>query len=81
MSSPLLTRDVYDAFRAAINTNVERISCSLDLNRSVTAVTVKSDEWIWQGQCYPYPDVCKERMVCASRGWRGDCRCPRCLRP
>ncbi len=63
MSSPLLTRDVYAAFRAALNANVDSISCSLDLNRSVTAVTVKTDEWIWQGQCYPYPDICKERTV------------------
>lgn len=63
MNSPLLTRAVYDAFHAAVKANVDSVNCSLDLNRSVTIVEVKADEWIWQGQRYPYPDVCKERTI------------------
>ena len=63
MSGPLITRDVYDVLRAAMSASVYSVSCSLDLNRSISMVEVKTDYWEWQGQRYPYPDVCKERTI------------------
>jgi predicted methyltransferase len=39
------------------------VPCSLDLGRSVDAVTVDADSWTWRGARYPLPAVCRDRTV------------------
>ena len=45
------------------------LECSLDLQRSTTTVELDASTWAWQGQRYPYLDVCKERTI---YHWSGD---------
>jgi predicted methyltransferase len=63
MSSPLLTQKVHEALRVAAGAGVPALECSLDLDRSKTTVQIGHDSWSWQGQSFPYLDVCKERTV------------------
>lgn len=63
MTSPLLTLHTCEALRAAACTGAATAECSLDLERSLAAVTISPAGWSWQGQAYPYPDTCKERTI------------------
>lgn len=65
MSGPLLTKKVHDALRAGART----VECSLDLERTKTTVEVNAGGWLWQGQRYPYLEVCKDRAIYY---WTGD---------
>ncbi len=60
---PLLTRNEHDRFIAAKQAGVPVLECSLDLGRSTTSVTVNDSGWVWQGQTFPYLEVCKERTI------------------
>lgn len=60
---PLLTLQVHDALRAVLDQGGAVVECSLDLGRSVTAVEISAAGWTWQGQTYPYLEVCKDRTV------------------
>jgi uncharacterized protein len=60
---PLLTSKVHDALRAAVRIGVPSLECSLDLQRSTATVAVSANGWTWQGQRYPYLDICKDRTV------------------
>jgi predicted methyltransferase len=39
------------------------LACSLDLERSTTTVELDTAGWIFQGQCFPYLESCKDRTV------------------
>ena len=59
---PLLTRQVHETLLA---TRTGTVVCSLDLERSTTAVQVDLDagHWVWQSQRFPLLETCKDRTV------------------
>lgn len=59
MIGPLLTQDVHAILRSGAGT----VQCSLDLQRSITAVEADADGWTWQERRFPYLETCKERTV------------------
>lgn len=63
MTSPLLTRKIHDALHAAARRGIGTVDCSLDLERSTTTVEVGSDDWRWQGQRFPFLQICKDRTI------------------
>ncbi len=67
---PLLTAEVLEQLRAAAQDRRGSVACSLDLQRSTTTVEVADDAWIWNGERFPYPDVCKQRTVYHWSGTR-----------
>src|SRR3989344_8206417 len=66
---PLLTLKVHDTMRAAARAGESTLKSSLDLDRSTTTVELGAEEWIWQGQRFPYLQTCKDRTV---YHWTGD---------
>jgi len=60
---PLLTRKVHDALRAALRAGTRTLECSLDLERSMTAVEIDAAGWAWQGRRYPFLETCKDRTI------------------
>jgi predicted methyltransferase len=59
VTGPLLTKKVHDTLRAGART----VACSLDLDRSQTAVEVGAEGWAWQGRHFPFLDNCKDRTI------------------
>ena len=59
MIGPLLTKKVSDLLRAG----AQSVECSLDLDRTRTAVEVGPAGWTWQGRRFPFLEVCKDRTV------------------
>jgi predicted methyltransferase len=68
---PLLTSDVVTQLLAARRAGAPTCECSLDLQRSVTAVEIGVEHWSSCGIRYPYPERCKERTIYywADRGF------------
>ena len=66
---PLLTLPTHDMLLAAAKAGMGSVSCSLDLGRSQTTVSVRADGWSWQAQDYPFIDDCRERTIYY---WTGD---------
>jgi len=60
---PLLTSKVYEQFQKARRAGAAELTCSLDLDRTTTTVTLDESGWMWQSQRYPYLEKCKERTV------------------
>ncbi len=60
---PLVTLKVHDALRAAERAGASTVECSLDLERSKTAVEVDAAGWGWQGQRYPWLEACKDGTI------------------
>jgi predicted methyltransferase len=60
---PLLTARVLDELRGAAGAGAATVSCSLDLQRSVTEVAVDETGFVWRGQRFPFPDACRERTI------------------
>ncbi len=60
---PLLTSTVNDSLIAARRAGKTIFDCSLDLGRSTTRVLLHSAEWTFNGQQYPFLDVCKQRTI------------------
>ncbi|HKE93930.1 MAG TPA: hypothetical protein VKB34_06470 [Povalibacter sp.] len=60
---PLLTSKVNDMLCAAARGGATTAACSLDLDRSVVSVAVEPTQWAWNGQRFPYLDVCRDRTV------------------
>ena len=60
---PLLTSSVNGSLLAARRAGGTTVDCSLDLGRSTTQVQVDSAEWTFDGQPYPFLDVCKPRTI------------------
>jgi predicted methyltransferase len=63
MTGPLLTKKVHDALLAAVRSGAESVVCSLDLERTTTAVSVDAEGWAVQGERFPLLQRCKERTV------------------
>ena len=63
MSGPLLTQQVHDELQEAARTGARTVECSLDLDRSRTAVELDAAGWTWRGQRYPYLEACKDRTI------------------
>ena len=47
----------------AVRSGAPEVTCSLDLDRTTTTVTVEASGWTWRGQRYPYLEKCKERTI------------------
>ncbi len=63
MMGPLLTAKVLEQLRNAARAGAATVECSLDLQRSTSMVEVTVTDWVWQGQRFPYPSVCKDRTI------------------
>ena len=66
---PLITAKLHEVLLAALRAGTPTLACSLDLEHSTTTVELDAATWIWQGQRFPYLDVCKPRTV---YHWSGD---------
>ncbi len=60
---PLLTLKEHQTLRAAMQTNVTNIECSLNLGLSTAIVAVSAEGWIWQDQLFPYLATCNDRTI------------------
>jgi len=60
---PLLTLAVHQAILAAARAGATTVECSLDLGRSTTTVAVSAEDWSWQGQRFPFLEICKDRTI------------------
>lgn len=60
---PLITLKVHEVLRAAARAGASTLACSLDLERSTTTVELDAAGWIFQGQRFPYLEICKDRTV------------------
>jgi uncharacterized protein len=66
---PLLTLEVVEQLRNGARAGAATVECSLDLQRSTSVVDVDDEGWAWNGQRFPYPDICKDRTI---YHWTGD---------
>lgn len=60
---PLVTLKVHEQLRAALRDGARTLECSLDLDRSRTTIELDADGWSYQGQRFPYLEVCKDRTI------------------
>jgi hypothetical protein len=70
---PLITSGVHDALVALRHDCGAVVECSLDLGRSITAVTIGASVWEWDGQRFPYIEACRDRTVYF---WSGEAFAP-----
>ncbi|MFM9972046.1 MAG: class I SAM-dependent methyltransferase [Burkholderiales bacterium] len=63
ITGPLLTLRVVEALQAARNSGLDRVDCSLDLDRSATSVGIGEIQWHWKNQQFPYMANCKDRTI------------------
>jgi len=63
MKGPLLTLPVLETLRGAALAGAATVECSLDLQRSAVMVEVGDAGWIWKGQRFPYPQICKAGTI------------------
>jgi len=63
MTGPLLTSKVHATLRAAAGAGASTVDCSLDLDRSTTRVETDAAGWRWQGERFPYLEVCRDRTI------------------
>src|SRR5262245_33643876 len=61
--TPLLTRKVHDALLAAARGRAASVECSLDLDRTQSAVQIDAQGWSIDGQRFPYLGRCKDRTI------------------
>jgi predicted methyltransferase len=59
----LLTLPVHQALVAARAAGTASLRCSLDLDRSTTAVDLHDDGWSWNARRFPYLQDCKDRTI------------------
>ena len=62
-AGPLLTLPVHQALVTARDAGSVTAECSLDLDRTPTAVDLRDDGWIWNGRRFPYLRACKDRTI------------------
>lgn len=55
--------------QAAVRALAPTLECSLDLDRSTTAIELNATHWTWQGQQFAYLESCKDRTI---YHWAGD---------
>jgi predicted methyltransferase len=63
ITGPLLTLKVHQAMQAAMRALAPALECSVDLDRSTTAIELNATHWTWQGQRFPYLESCKDRTI------------------
>jgi predicted methyltransferase len=63
LMGPLLTLEVNEALLTAVAAGQAQAECSLDLERSRSAVFLGERSWSWQGQQFPYLQSCRERTI------------------
>jgi uncharacterized protein len=62
-AGPLLTSGVDEAIRVAARSGAATLTCSLDLDRSMTSIELRDGQWSWRGQSYPFLTTCKQRTI------------------
>jgi predicted methyltransferase len=62
-ASPLLTKRVLDALRAAARAGEATIECSLDLDRTTSTVHVDAEGFSVDGRRFPFPARCKDHTI------------------
>ncbi len=67
-TAPLLTREIAEAMRAAHRAGTGVWRGSLDLGRSVEAVTLDDAHWSWRGRAYTWPGTLKDRTLYVPDG-------------
>ena len=63
LMQPLLTLKLLEQMRSAVRSGLSALACSLDLQRSTTAVNVDTDGWTWGDRRFPYPQPCRDRTI------------------
>jgi predicted methyltransferase len=63
MMEPLLTLTLLEQMRAASRSGTSALACSLDLQRSITSISVDAQGWSWGERRFPYPQQCKDRTI------------------
>jgi predicted methyltransferase len=63
LMEPLLTLKLLEQMRSAVHSGLSAVACSLDLQRSTTAVSLDDYGWNWGGRRVPYPQQCKDRTI------------------
>jgi len=62
-ATPLLTREVHDALRAAAAAGDTAARCSLDLGRTQCTVALDAQGWELDARHYPWMADCRERTI------------------
>ena len=70
---PLITSGVHEALVALRHDCGAVVECSLDLGRSIAAVTIGASAWEWDGRRFPYIETCRDRTVYF---WSGEAFAP-----
>ncbi|MFZ5606400.1 MAG: class I SAM-dependent methyltransferase [Pseudomonadota bacterium] len=73
IATPLLTRPLGEALRAARDAGHATWQGSLDLDRNRETIALAADHWAWRGTAYPYPGKLKDRTL---YWWDGDAFAP-----
>jgi uncharacterized protein len=73
MTGPLVTLQVHETLRTALRAGTPKVECSLDLDRSTTAIEVSEEGWTWKGKRFPWLDTCKDRTI---YHWDGEAFAP-----
>lgn len=60
---PLIILKTHEQLMAAVRAGAAEVTCSLDLDRSTTTVSVAESGWTWQARRYPYLEKCKDRTT------------------
>ena len=60
---PLLTLPLLTSMRESQAQGMHCLTCSVDLQRTVTSVELGESSWRYAAHDYPYPEKCKERTV------------------
>jgi len=63
LMEPLLTLKVLEQMRSAVHSGLSAVACSLDLQRSITTVSLDAYGWNWGERRFPYLQECKERTI------------------
>jgi uncharacterized protein len=61
--NPLFTLKLLEQMRSAMNSGLSSVTCSLDLQRSTTVVSLDADGWNWGERRFPFPQRCKDRTI------------------
>lgn len=61
--TPLITLEVHETLRRAVESGLPVAACSLDLGRSTATVRVNATNWVWREMHFPYMQACKSRTI------------------
>jgi uncharacterized protein len=60
---PLLTLQVHERMRAALQAGASALTCSVDLERSQTEIRLTGTGWEYAGGRFPWLEQCKDRTI------------------